>query len=305
MCNFLIWDIVQKYHLPVTKLIARGSQGAIYDSKSDGFVVKIISNLPDFIPEVTASARLNHYAILKPIGWSYNDITHEYYLILPKGIPIILALFNGLISLEKTVLDILSAVVHANQRKITHNDIHHTNMIYHNGHAKLIDFGYSSYDNGNGFYDIRRCIQSIRDFVHEKSKELLAALDWLDHHSDDHKSLPEFINNLQTHPFWKNCSIQTDYQPKQRKFPQLILDCKIQQSYLYSFDSDLFNKLLFTVLMRAQFRVCDILLFSRKQIEHAVFLIITQRVPYGKMEKIDKNAILFVLKITDCNVFLN
>jgi serine/threonine protein kinase len=133
---------------PITEFIDNGGQGNVY--KSGEYAVKITQrdDIIQFWTELGCYAKFDYDLILKPTAWSYFE--DMYYLAMPLGMCIQTALKKGKISQDDIISDTMSGLLYVHSKGIFHNDIRVANIIFHDGKAKIIDFGRS--DNGNSHY---------------------------------------------------------------------------------------------------------------------------------------------------------
>ena len=105
------------------------------------YVVKKLEAIDsyDLVVELNAYNMLDHHCILKPIAWSYKN--KHGYLASPKGKNIIEAYNDKDITIEEILSDILSVIAFLNKNGYVHGDIKPANIVFHEGRAKLIDFG--------------------------------------------------------------------------------------------------------------------------------------------------------------------
>jgi len=131
---------------PITQdiLLGEGTSGKIFES--DKYAIKRFDKLEPFIRELNMYASLSHPCILKPLYWTYNIQTAneiEGYFLMEKGISITQAYKNNKITIEQIISDTLSAIEFMNYQGFAHCDIKHSNMIYSQGKAKIIDMDLS------------------------------------------------------------------------------------------------------------------------------------------------------------------
>ena len=140
---------------PQGKVLGEGTYGEVYSSgdyavKKSRLSADISTTLPkphaasvsvDIIREMNFYASVFHPCILRPVSWTY--IEPFTYVVMPKGEDIINAYKSNLISIKQIVSDTLSAIAYMNSLGIAHCDIKPKNMIFHDGHAKIIDMGFA------------------------------------------------------------------------------------------------------------------------------------------------------------------
>ena len=112
-------------------------QNEIYISPK--YVVKKFIKRLEIYAEIYYYEKLNHPCIIKPIAWALSD--DHGYLVISRGEDIMKAFRRKLITKEKIISDILSALVHMHSLNISHGDIKEKNIIFLNEKATLIDMG--------------------------------------------------------------------------------------------------------------------------------------------------------------------
>jgi serine/threonine protein kinase len=127
--------------------LGRGTFGEVYSSGE--FAVKVSICTKDIdkhaIMELGFLTMVDHPCILRPIAWSFNPFyapdKTAVLMAMPKAQKIVDALKEGKITIEEIVSDTMSAAEYLNLQGIAHCDYKPQNMVYHDGKAKLIDFG--------------------------------------------------------------------------------------------------------------------------------------------------------------------
>lgn len=110
-------------------------------SMGKNFVVKKLEaiNGVEFATELNAYNMLDHPCILKPLAWTFKE--NFGYLASPRAKNIIEAYNDGDITIEEILSDILSVVAFINKNGYVYGDTKPGNILFHEGKAKLIDFG--------------------------------------------------------------------------------------------------------------------------------------------------------------------
>lgn len=116
--------------------IGFSSDGYVYSGR-DYAVKKYKSDIRQLIKEINYYNILSHPCILKPLAWTLKEMA------LPLGIPIKDAYKQKLISIEEIVSDTLSAIAYMASLGIAHCDLMASNIIFHEGKAKIIDLGFA------------------------------------------------------------------------------------------------------------------------------------------------------------------
>lgn len=135
------------------------------------YTIKRENNFFDFLRELNYYSVLDHKCILKLIAYSYSfENGIGYYFVMEKGEDIFEAYKNNKIRIEEICSDLLSAILYINELGIGHFDIKEQNVVYHDGKAKLIDFGlsdrcypYISYNRDYYCYGNIAYTESFRD----------------------------------------------------------------------------------------------------------------------------------------------
>ncbi len=136
-----------------------GGQAVIFKSKQI-FAVKKFDDIIDFVIELNFLLVCNHPCILKPIAWSWNG--SNGYIAMPLGQNLQQAIIQKKISIYCAIQDLKSAIDYMKFKKITHHDIHLTNIIFFNGKAMLIDFGCAEL-NADIDYDYRNLYMAYQE----------------------------------------------------------------------------------------------------------------------------------------------
>jgi serine/threonine protein kinase len=133
---------------PDKSKLGSGSFGSVYSSgnvaiKEQGDDWDIS---PSSIRELNAYASILHPCIVRPVAWSFRpkSAAHLYaktYIAISKGESIVTAFDQKKITIEEIVSDTLSALAYLNSIGLVHADMKPSNIIFHEGKAKLIDFG--------------------------------------------------------------------------------------------------------------------------------------------------------------------
>jgi hypothetical protein len=128
---------------PKGKLLGEGSYGKVYESGDYAF--KVIDSEVHNVISTSAVNELNcyvfhqHPCMLRLTAWTHkNSLT---MFAMPKGIPIIQAYNDGLITAEQIVYDTLGFLAYIHDKGEMHGDIKPGNLIYHDGRVKALDFG--------------------------------------------------------------------------------------------------------------------------------------------------------------------
>lgn len=104
--------------------------------------------------EVNMNKIFNHPCIMKIEDYCYSSESQEdkFYMAMEKGENIRNAYKNRKITIRQITSDILSAIAFLHRHGFGHFDIKMDNIIFHDGVAKLIDFGLA--DKCKKFYDV-------------------------------------------------------------------------------------------------------------------------------------------------------
>jgi serine/threonine protein kinase len=106
----------------------------------DDYVVKVIHSFPEALREINVLSHFpSHPCIISMKNWSWNDAI--FYLVLEKGIPLT---ETTKLSEKQVAQDVLSGLKALYSIGVCHNDLKLENLVYCNGHVKLIDFGATS-----------------------------------------------------------------------------------------------------------------------------------------------------------------
>ena len=150
-------DFRQRYVL-VTH-IAGGHYGDVFGCDDNVHAVKRLggeTRKPFFNPitsqaMVSAITELNVYAMFhhpclgEAKAWSFQSATRDkcgrIYIAMPLGEAPVAKLKAGEITLCDVAKDLIAGVMHMNNNGWIHGDIKAANLVYHNGHTRLIDFG--------------------------------------------------------------------------------------------------------------------------------------------------------------------
>ena len=132
---------------PQGEVLGQGNDGEVF--RSGDYAVKKATKIQvpnasvntEIIREMNFYASMFHPCIVRPVAWAYID--PFTYVVMPVGVNIIHAYKEGLITIEQIVSDTLSAIAYMNSLGIAHCDIKPSNMIFHDGHAKIIDMGFA------------------------------------------------------------------------------------------------------------------------------------------------------------------
>jgi serine/threonine protein kinase len=132
-------------------LLDAGTYGTVFTR--DNYVVKVqyvhsdTNFLEAAIREIIYYTMIYHPCVMKPYAWTYEVRKEEedvrVFLAMPKGIPIKKAYEEGLITLNALMEDLLSAVHFLYKNRVVNLDLKTSNIIYLNGKATLIDFGFA------------------------------------------------------------------------------------------------------------------------------------------------------------------
>jgi serine/threonine protein kinase len=131
---------------PKDKILGQGSYGIVYVSGDN--VVKVQKfrrgslEYPAVL-ELNMLASIYHPCIIRPSAWTCDDTSLS--MVMPMGEQLSVALAHNEITIEEIISDTMSAVSYLNSLGIVHGDIKPLNMVFHEGKAKLIDFGLAQY----------------------------------------------------------------------------------------------------------------------------------------------------------------
>lgn len=137
-----------QYPILLDHQLAEGTEGDVYLSKN-GYAIKKFKAVKGFatdviqhtIKEVNIYSLVSHPCILKPLYWTFDNGIG--YTVMPLGIDIEKAYNEKQISIEEIVSDTVSAISYLCSEGLAHCDIKPSNMIYHDGKAKIIDMGFA------------------------------------------------------------------------------------------------------------------------------------------------------------------
>lgn len=136
---------------PRGKVIGCGTYSTVFLSENR-HVVKEHANrdFEDcFFRELDIYSRLRHPCIFQITAWSYNFRTRRGLIALPLGMSLRGAYERGLITIERIMSDLISAITYLHSQDIAHLDIKPDNLIFFtedensDGRVVLIDFGLS------------------------------------------------------------------------------------------------------------------------------------------------------------------
>lgn len=99
------------------------------------------------VTELNVYAMFHHPCLGEIEAWSFQPATEEkcgrIYMAMPLGENLVTKLKDGEITLIQVAKDLIAGVMYMNINGWIHGDIKGANLVYHNGHARLIDFGLS------------------------------------------------------------------------------------------------------------------------------------------------------------------
>ena len=149
-------------------LLGEGTYGKVYSSGK--YAVKVFKrdiDIKELILELDIYSSNRHPCILTPKAWSIKN--HKGYLAMKRGENIKDAFLLGQISIERIILDTLSAINFLNSKGIAHRDIKPDNMVFHKGRCKIIDMGLAKKCHMN--YDGEYYVEGLADTINYKDPE--------------------------------------------------------------------------------------------------------------------------------------
>lgn len=175
---------------PLRCKISEGTYGRIYESGD--YVVKIQDMFDVFLNEINIYSMIDHPCVMKIKHISFGTYAGKfvYYMSLPKGISIMDAYQNKLITIKEIISDIISVLSLMYVNGIGYFDMKENNIIFYDGKANLIDFGLARltckasdgdfYDTMYGFADNYKdpqfkegCLNSIKSDLYAFAKAII------------------------------------------------------------------------------------------------------------------------------------
>jgi hypothetical protein len=127
---------------PTETIIASGTYGVVVRTIDRQHVYKKQSwHNKGFFNDLIMMTQFNHPNLMEAL---HICITRDFgYIAQPLGMSIRLALQTGRITLRELITDIYNAMVFLEVNGLAHCDLKPQNIVFHNGRAKVIDFGLS------------------------------------------------------------------------------------------------------------------------------------------------------------------
>lgn len=138
---------LKKY--PLLNVIQRGSQGKVYESTDDNVVkvsIKPWDELISFFLELNVYCAFRHPNLMSLLAYTLIEQGDEIHclLALPRGYPFFKSINEGLIDADRAIKDVLEGLACLHMGGFAHSDIKPSNIMFHDGRMKLIDFGIST-----------------------------------------------------------------------------------------------------------------------------------------------------------------
>jgi serine/threonine protein kinase len=124
----------------IDKLIGQGTYGKVYLTDDEKYVVKKqkLESL-DFIKEICILSQYNHPNVCPILAISF--LSEDGYIAMDRGERLYDAYRSNKITLREIVTDLMSVFAFFYVNGVLHGDLKAANIVYHQGKAKVIDFG--------------------------------------------------------------------------------------------------------------------------------------------------------------------
>jgi serine/threonine protein kinase len=129
---------------PTEAVIASGGYGSVMSVVGKNYIYKKqLWDRQAFFRDIALMSQFSHPNIMKIEHIAFHD--GYGYFSQERGESFIRAFDDRRISLQEVISDVMGAFAFLEKNNIFHGDLKHSNLVFHEGRAKLIDFGLSMF----------------------------------------------------------------------------------------------------------------------------------------------------------------
>jgi serine/threonine protein kinase len=132
---------------PEHEKIAEGAYGRIYSVRNKDVIIKVQPwRSEGFIRDITMMSQFSgHPNIINALDIAFDG--HNGYIAQPRGMSIVDIAKQKSLSPEEILTDIVNGMAFLDANCLFHGDLKDGNVVYHDGKAKIIDFGLARRNN--------------------------------------------------------------------------------------------------------------------------------------------------------------
>ncbi len=157
---YFAWeDFHTRFGYPWRSKLGEGTFGTVFSAVHGTVAVKMFKNtdmkqqhrqkfiasnvFANAVVELSIYTRFQHPCLMPLLGWSYDH--RQLYLAFPRGKSIVHAIRGKMLTTAQLIDDMTEGLAFLHSHGVVHGDIKENNVVFYDGHARLIDFGLAKY----------------------------------------------------------------------------------------------------------------------------------------------------------------